>query len=490
MGASESLIVDGTIESPRQPQNGTRFDQAVITGNFANVKAALQQPNVDINKQYQLGNTALYYACTRGYDSIAEYLLQNGASMRIATNSGLLPIHATAWMGHVHVMRILLKYHADVNINSKKMMCPLFLALSNRHIDCAELLLENGADLKHMSRLDDLLVKAPWHGDEKVVQFLIRHKIDVTAQVGKKGNHMIHLAAWNGHYKIVSLLLDQGEKVSCKGHAGFTALHNATLNNHLQTVDFLLDAGADISSQSDSFLQQPLHLATSKGHSDIVIALLNHGADISARDKNGLTPLHYAASKENADIIKILINFGADRFAKTLKGTLPASLAKTKEIKNLINAMVTTPCVNSPTASSVTMPSAPPIEFLPMDELPSERGRHNQTSKEQLEALITSKKTELCALQSQCKSLQAEIDEISKEIQSLQVENDKTWNLECPLCFEIPKPPMKVFQCEEGHMFCEGCASYGITHCPECRVRLGDKFIRNRRLEEIIKETY
>ena len=62
-----------------------------------------------------------------------------------------------------------------------------------------------------------------------------------------------------------------------------------------------------------------------------------------------------------------------------------------------------------------------------------------------------------------------------------------TNHLECPICLEIPYAPTKIFQCEQGHIFCEICKDKGLQFCPECRVELDGKFIRNRRLEDVIQ---
>ena len=39
----------------------------------------------------------------------------------------------------------------------------------------------------------------------------------------------------------------------------------------------------------------------------------------------------------------------------------------------------------------------------------------------------------------------------------------------CPVCFEVPLPPRKIFQCSQGHTLCDLCLSKIDKKCPTCR---------------------
>ena len=43
--------------------------------------------------------------------------------------------------------------------------------------------------------------------------------------------------------------------------------------------------------------------------------------------------------------------------------------------------------------------------------------------------------------------------------------------LECTVCFEVPKVDTRIFQCNNGHIFCLNCYTK-LTLCPTCRKRL------------------
>ncbi|XP_023325614.1 ankyrin repeat domain-containing protein 42 [Eurytemora carolleeae] len=67
-------------------------------------------------------------------------------------------------------------------------------------------------------------------------------------------------------------------------------------------------------------------------------------------------------------------------------------------------------------------------------------------------------------------------------------QNEEDCNLACPVCLELLKPPLRIFQCPEGHILCENCKENpAMVHCPQCRVHLESNCSRNRALEEIAR---
>jgi ankyrin repeat protein len=67
-----------------------------------------------------------------------------------------------------------------------------------------------------------------------VLEFLNEGKIDIEAQ-DPKGKTALHLAAEEGHYQIVELLLQRGAKIDTKDHAGYTPLKLAQEKGHITT---------------------------------------------------------------------------------------------------------------------------------------------------------------------------------------------------------------------------------------------------------------
>ena len=62
---------------------------------------------------------------------------------------------------------------------------------------------------------------------------------------------------------------------------------------------------------------------------------------------------------------------------------------------------------------------------------------------------------------------------------------------ECPVCFEIPLPPIHIYQCINGHLYCGKCmAMPNMFNCPQCGVDIGSVKMRNRYAEENIQRLY
>ena len=59
--------------------------------------------------------------------------------------------------------------------------------------------------------------------------------------------------------------------------------------------------------------------------------------------------------------------------------------------------------------------------------------------------------------------------------------------LECPVCLEICWPPLKIYQCMQGHILCDSCKTHPqLSSCPICRQLLSPKSVsRNIALENL-----
>ena len=58
---------------------------------------------------------------------------------------------------------------------------------------------------------------------------------------------------------------------------------------------------------------------------------------------------------------------------------------------------------------------------------------------------------------------------------------------ECPVCLEVAWPPVKIYQCMQGHIICDTCKAHPqMGNCPICRQLLSQKSMsRNLALENL-----
>ena len=93
--------------------NNQTFLNACRNGQKSIVQIFLKKGGIDINKRDQEGNTALYYACQKGYRDIVALLLDNDADASCINNRSESPLHAAARSGNKEILGKLLQTMKD-----------------------------------------------------------------------------------------------------------------------------------------------------------------------------------------------------------------------------------------------------------------------------------------------------------------------------------------------------------------------------------------
>jgi ankyrin repeat protein len=198
---------------------------------------------------------------------------------------------------------------------------------------------------------------------------------DVEVKGGVKGGFFkgtpLHFAAWEGHKKIVELLIDKGAGVNAMAENGGTPLdwaiftnktkitdllrkhggktgdwlnadksiHKAARAGHIEAVKQHIASGTDVNAKSEDG-QTSLHFATIGGHKEIAELLIAASADMNAQDEKGNTPLHFAVVFVHKEIVELLIARGANVNAKNDKGWTPlrfgANINDSDEVVDLL----------------------------------------------------------------------------------------------------------------------------------------------------------
>jgi len=145
---------------------------------------------------------------------------------------------------------------------------------------------------------------------------------------------LLHVAASEGNFTIVQLLLDSGADINHQEHNGWTSLHLAVLKSHLDVVKLLLARGANIMLPTKGDSWAPIHTASrltplikspkckgkkankkvverNKHCYEVLDLLLQHCSDINVKTKSGLTPLDLALINQNEAVTKKLVEMHA-----------------------------------------------------------------------------------------------------------------------------------------------------------------------------------
>jgi ankyrin repeat protein len=125
-----------------------------------------------------------------------------------------------------------------------KTKSPLSVAFANGHLELAELLIVNGADINNQYVYPPILLKAAKHNDVKAVEMLLDNNADVDVS-DIEGGTALHYACYYGCEEIVDFLLMNGANKDKKDDRGWTPLHAAADRNRVGVIKLLLEYGAD-----------------------------------------------------------------------------------------------------------------------------------------------------------------------------------------------------------------------------------------------------
>ena len=172
----------------------------------------------------------------------------------------------SAQVGSVKYIEDALKKGANINKENNKYETPVFITISNNHLDAVKCLVKHGANLNVFNN-DNL---SPF-------DFALKYKcLDICDFLKDKS------------FKIDVLLS------SCK-------------RGYIQYVEYAIKRGADI-NYIDPDRVTPLILAVINNKFDVVKYLVDHGVDVEYRGRNKYSALDRAISKDNFEIIEYLLD--------------------------------------------------------------------------------------------------------------------------------------------------------------------------------------
>jgi len=102
---------------------------------------------ININAKNKSKWTALAYACKYNHIEIVKLLIDNGADVNIAVNTGSTPLHIALNGGNTEIAEYLIENNADINVKDIMGMSALAWAAKQGDLELVIFLVKNGADI-------------------------------------------------------------------------------------------------------------------------------------------------------------------------------------------------------------------------------------------------------------------------------------------------------------------------------------------------------
>lgn len=253
--------------------SGERLVSAARDGDLVEAKMLLDC-NPCLAKYSTFGglNSPLHFAAAKGHNEIVGLLLENGADVNSRNYCGQTALMQACRYGHWEVVQTLLLFRCNViRADYLSGRTALHFAAVNGHVRCIRLVVA------------DFVPSAPFEA--------MHTQIEGDTRDGSSVKNRFDQSALS---RFVNKAAD----------GGITALHIAALNGYFDCVQLLLDIHANVSSVT-------FHYGTTM---DLIGA--------------GSTPLHYAACGGSLKCCQILLARGASRMTLNCNGWLPVDVAR------------------------------------------------------------------------------------------------------------------------------------------------------------------
>ena len=200
------------------------------------LKMFLQRKDVEINGQSRWGETPLYQAIQRNRLSAAKMLLEAGADPNISTDVHKTALSWAAAEGSEESIQLLLNQAGiELDTPDQSGQTPLLRAADAGHTKCIRMLLDKGANVKHVDNEGrTALSLAAIKGHKVVAKLLLKNDAEINAQ-DKKGNTPLALAAEKNHDAVVRFLLESGAEADLPDEDEETPLEKAR-DRHMDQI--------------------------------------------------------------------------------------------------------------------------------------------------------------------------------------------------------------------------------------------------------------
>jgi len=293
------------------------------------------------NKGYE---TPLHKAASYNRETAIQFLLDHGANIDASDEDGFTPLLVAASKANEAVTEQLINAGADVSLEDSQGKNLLHMVADTESLDFAKKLM-NKSGVKDLLSERDQLGNTPLHiaarnGSADIVKLFYENGGDIYLK-NEDEQTIMHVAADYGRTATVRMICElDDDLVGVEDENSNTALHLAAMEGHEKVVNLLITYQADVESRN---IQQwtPLDCSASKGWTRCARILLEHDAPVDATDKSSITPLYLACQNNHPEMVKLLLDYDASLEIRcTSNGKNPLDIAIESESKQCVEAIL------------------------------------------------------------------------------------------------------------------------------------------------------
>ncbi len=277
-----------------------------------------QKELINLPEKTGLKGTPLMYAASAGHLDMCKALIAQKAQINKGDLNNDHALNWAAFSGNSHIITLLLAHGADLSLKSKHGDAIDVVYRLWHHDTVARPFREYLASKTAIEKPPSIIQAVNSNNPKHLVELL---KLGLSPDSKDLlGIPALQLAAQQGRYALVKILLEYQANPNVLNRVGQTPLSWAARYGHIDIVNLLIAYGAAPNHSGKTYMLTPLMAAAVGGHYEVASLLLKHQAKVDQRDKvNNATPAHWAIFYDHSDLIKLFIAHGADYHQKALE---------------------------------------------------------------------------------------------------------------------------------------------------------------------------
>jgi ankyrin repeat protein len=260
-------------------------------------------------------------------DRIRDLLARDEALLHEGDENLQMALHHAVAAGHLQVAEMLLEEGADVAATDAEERTPLHVAAHEGDAAIVRLLLDNGADpmAREFRGRTALFLATNWGNDLETVRYLISAGADVNDRTSR-GEEILLSTLYYGRPEIIDLLLESGALLPDDDESIGTAAYLGASNG----LEGVFDLAVELAGERglEWWNEVPFHAVARGGSPAIAEVLLARGGELDQENLYGVTPLHIAAEHGRTELVEWLLERGARIDRPTRQGKTALHIAQ------------------------------------------------------------------------------------------------------------------------------------------------------------------